>query len=87
MSFKGGFLKQKNATFTPPNRIIFLIAYELDIWSQDLNSDFASKDALLGGVTLAKKADSDNYVHSGYSIGFDLCSEFPLLDGNMGKNI
>ena len=74
MSFKGGFLKQRNAAFTPPNRIIFLIVYELDTWSQDLNSDFASKDSLLGVVTLAKNADSDKYVHSGYSIGFDLCS-------------
>ena len=29
--FKGSCLKQKIVTYTPPNRIIFFIAYELDI--------------------------------------------------------
>ena len=27
------------------------------------------------------------YVYSGYSIGFDLCSEFSLSDGSAGKNV
>ena len=30
LKFKGSCLKQKNATYTPPNRIIFFIVYELD---------------------------------------------------------
>ena len=30
LSFKGGCLKQENATFTPPNRIIFFIVCKLD---------------------------------------------------------
>ena len=30
--FKGICLKQKTGTFTPPNRIMSFIAYELDTW-------------------------------------------------------
>ena len=33
-------LKTTNTSFTPTNTIYFFILYELDAWSQDLNSDF-----------------------------------------------
>ena len=56
--FKGSCLKQKNAIFTPPN-IIFFIVSELDTWSQDLNSDYILKDCLFGGFKLAENADPD----------------------------
>ena len=85
--FKGSCLKQKNATYTRPNRIIFFIVYELDTWSQDLNSDFTIKDCLFGGVKLAKNADRDEYVYIGYGIGFDSHSEFSLPDNSMSKNL
>ena len=52
-----------------------------------MNTDFTLKDCLFGGVKLAKNADPDKYVYTGYGIGFDLRSEFALLDGSMGKNI
>ena len=53
--FKGSCLKlKKHATYTPPNTIFFFIIYELDTWSRDLNSDFTSKDCLLGDFKLAK---------------------------------
>ena len=55
--FKENCLKQKNATFTTPNRIFFFIVYELDTWSRDLNSNFTLKDCLFGGVKLAKNSD------------------------------
>ena len=87
LEFKGSCLKQKNATDTPPNRISFFIVYELDTWSQDLNSDFTLKYCLFGGVKLAKNTDPDKYVYSRYGIGFDSCSEFSLLDGGIGKNV
>ena len=77
--FKGSCLKQKKATNTPPNRINFIIVYELDTWSRSLNSDFTLKDCLFGGVKLAKNVDLDKYVYNGYDIGFNLCSEFSLL--------
>ena len=78
--FKGSCLKQKtqkkNKTFV----------YELDTCSKDLNSDFTLKDCLLEGVKLAKNADPDKYVYTGYGIGFDSRSELSLPDGSIGKN-
>ena len=44
LEFKGSCLKQKDTTYTPPNRINFFIVYELDTWPRDLNSDFILKD-------------------------------------------
>ena len=54
--------------------------------SQDLNYDFTLKECLFGDVKLAENADADKYIYSGYSIGFDLRSEFPFSDGSVGKN-
>ena len=45
------------------------------------------KDCLFGGVKLAKNADMDQYVYSGYGVEFDSRSEFSLLDGTVGKNV
>ena len=58
--------------------MIFFIAYELDTWSQDLNSNFTLKHYLFGGVKLGKNADINKCVYSGYGNGFDLCSIFSL---------
>ena len=85
--FKGSCLKRKNATFTSLNIINFCIFYELDTWSRDLNSDFTLKNYLLGGFKLAKNADIDKHVYTGYVIGFDSLSEFSLPDGSMGKYV
>ena len=41
---------------------------------------------MFGAVKLAINPDPDKYKYSGYGIGFDLRSEFSLLDGRMGKN-
>ena len=37
------------------------IAYELDTWSWDLDTDFSLKDCLFGAVKLTKNADTDKY--------------------------
>ena len=87
LSFKGSCLKQKNSTFTPPNRMTFFIVYKLDTWSRHLNFDFTLKDCLFGGIKLAKNAEPYRYVHRGYDIGFDLRSKFLLPDGSVGKNV
>ena len=52
--FEGSCLK-KIATLTPPNRINFLITYELETWSRDLSFAFTVKDCLFEGVKLTKK--------------------------------
>ena len=73
--FKGSLINQKSVTYTPPNRINFLMfTFELDTWSGDSSSDFTLKRYLFGGVMVAKNADLDKYIYSGYDIGFD--SEF-----------
>ena len=74
--FKLSCLKHKSAACTPPDIIIFFIVYELDTWSTDLNSDFILQDCLVGSFKLAKNADPDKCVYTGYGTEFDLCSEF-----------
>ena len=87
--FKKKLLKKKKTTttYTPNNRINFLIVYELDTQSQDLDSDFTLKDSLFGGFKLAKNADPNKYIYTGYGIGFNSHSEFSLHDGSMGKKV
>ena len=63
----------------------FIIVYELDRWSRDLNTDFYLKDCLFGAVKITKNAYSDKYVYTGYRIGFDSRLEFSLPDGSMGE--
>ena len=59
--------------------MIFFIAYELDTWSRDLNSNFTLKHCLFGGVKLGENADPNKCVYSGYGNGFDVCSIFSLF--------
>ena len=42
---------------------------------------------MLGSLKLTKNADPDKCKYSRYSIGLDLCLEFLLPDGSMGKNL
>ena len=41
---------------------------------------------MFGGVKLAKNADPDKYVYSGYGIRFNFRTELSLTDGSVGKN-
>ena len=58
-------LKQSNAIFTTNNVVNLFIVYELDSWSQDLNTDFTLRDFLFGFVKLNKNADPHKYEYSG----------------------
>ena len=51
-----------------------------------INFDFILKYCLFGGVKLAKNADPDKYVYTGYGTGFDSHSKFALPDSSVGKN-
>ena len=42
---------------------------------------------LFGTVKLTKNAEPDKYKYSCYGMGFHSCSEFPLADGGMVKNV
>ena len=46
--------------------------YELNTWSQDINTDFIFKNCLFGSVKLTKNADLDKFKYSSYGIGFVL---------------
>ena len=48
--FKGSCLKQKNATYTPSNRINVFVVYQLDTWTRDFTSDFTLRNCLFGVV-------------------------------------
>ena len=54
---------------------------------RNLNTDFALNNCLFGSVKLTKNADPDIYKYSGYSIGFDSCSEFLFTNGSIGRNV
>ena len=87
LRFEGSCLKQEDkARFTQNNVVNLFIVYELDRWSQELNTDFTLK-SLFGAVKLTKNADPHKYRYNGYGIWFDLPSEFSLPDGSMGKNV
>ena len=49
---------------------IFIIVYELNIWSRELRTDFTLKDCLFWGVKLTKNDDPYKYCYSGYGVGF-----------------
>ena len=63
------------------------IVYELDAWSQNLNTDFTLKDCLFRSTKLTKNADPDKCKYSGHSIGFDSRSYSSLPDGRVRRNV
>ena len=76
LEFKGSYLKQDKATFTP-NSVVNLLNC---LWTRYMVTRFKHwftlKDCLFGFVDLTKNADPDKYKYSGNSIGFDSRSEF-----------
>ena len=88
IKFRGSCLKQEDqAAFTPKILVNFFIVYELDLWPQDLNTDFNLGGCLFGGVKLTTNADPDKYSCSGYGIGLYMQIEYSLPDGSVGKNV
>ena len=88
LKFKGSCLKQEDqATVNPKNVVNFFIVYELDSWSQDLNTNFTLGGCVFTGVKLTKNADPDKYSYSGFGIGFDTHKQYFLPDGSIGKNV
>ena len=80
LEFKGNCLKQDKAPFTPSNVVNLYIAYKLNIWSQDLNTEFSLKDCLFGAVKLTNNGNPNKYRYSGYGTGFDSHSLFSILN-------
>ena len=61
------------------------IAYKLDIWSRDLNTNCSIKHCLFGAAKLSENINPDKYKCRNYRIGFDSSSEFSLPDGRWVK--
>ena len=59
----------------------------LNPWWRNLNTDFTLKNFLSGSVKLPENVDPDKNKYGGYIIGFGFCSEFPITNRSMGKNI
>ena len=57
----------------------------LNQWPGDLNTDFTLGNFIFGYLKLTKNAAPDKYVCTGYCTGFDLRSQFSLLDCGMGE--
>ena len=88
IKFKGNCLKQEDkAALTAINVVNLFIVYELDTWSQDLNTEFTLRDCLFEAVKLTKNADTDKYKYGGHGIGFNPQLAFSLPDGSIGKNV
>ena len=66
--------------------MIFLL-FMNQVHGREINSGFLLKDCLFGGVKLAKNADPDKFIYSGYGIEFVSRSEFSLPDGSVGKSV
>ena len=62
-------------------------SYTLGPRVRNSNTDFTLSNCLFGSVKLTKNADLDKYKYTGYSIGFDSCGEYSLLNRSVGKNV
>lgn len=87
IEFKQNFLKQDKAIFAHRNVVNLFIAYELDTWPRDLNTNFTLSDFSLGSAKFTKNADPNKYGCSGHGIGFDAHSELPLTIHELGENV
>ena len=56
LKIKGSGLKK--------NVVNLFIVYNLDTWSQDINTEFTLKNCLFGSVKLTRNADLDKYKYS-----------------------
>ena len=79
LRFTGNCWRQEFTTFTPKNVLNLFTAFELDIWSQDVNAKFTLRYCLFGAVKLSKNNDHTKYSYSGYGIGFDSHSLLYLI--------
>ena len=63
VKFDVGCLKQGKITFDHGNILYVYIFCEINLWSNDLDSKFASLNSLFSAVKLIKNADTDKYSY------------------------
>ena len=84
LELKESSLKQNKVV---ANIVNLFIVFEIDRWSQDLNSELTLKDCLFGAVKLTENADPDIYSYSACGTGFDFRSRFSVSNFGCGKNV
>ena len=80
-------MKKDKVTFTRSSVVNLFIVCELDILSQDLNSDFSLGDCLFGAIKLTQNSALDKYSYSEYDIEFYSCLLFSFSIFDWGKNV
>ena len=83
VKFTGSCLKQPKISYTHGKVVNIYIVSELGL-SASHDNDPTLKNCLFGAVTLTRNADIDNYVYSGYGIGFDRKSALSFAPGGVG---
>ena len=71
LKFDEGFLKQNKKTSHHKNVLNVYFVYEIDLWPNDLNTEFILGSFLFRAVKLTKNTDPYKYSDSGYGVGFD----------------
>ena len=84
VDFRGGCLKQNKITFNHGKTVNIYIVYELD--KIYVKTSPTLVNCLFGAVSLAKNADIDKYIYSGYGTGFDRSSVYSVGNG-FGRNV
>ena len=87
VEFKGSCLKLDKASFILSNLVNLFIVYELDRWSQELNTDSTLKFCLFGAVELTKNCDSDKQSYPEYGIRFHSHLRFSVPNFDWYKNV
>ena len=77
----------KNNICVPKKVTNLYISYTPGNQLRNLNTNFTLGNCLSGSVKLTKNADLDKYKYTGYSIGFDSCSEIFFTGGGYGQNV
>ena len=86
MNFNGHCLTKNNIS-VPKKVINRYISNTLGPQSKNLDTDFKLGNCLFGSVKLTENVHPDKNTYTGYSIGFDFCSEFLFTDGSYGKDV
>ena len=85
LKFTGDLLRQSRVTYNHGPKVSIFIVYKLNIHT--INDDFALKHCLFGAVKITKDKHSDNYVYSGYRIGFTEKGTYSHSDGTNAHNV
>ena len=80
MKIEGNLIKENKVSFTYKKVVDLFIAYELDIWSRDLNAEFTFKNLFIWSCWVEDNAYLESYSFSGHGDRFDSRSRFSVFN-------